>query len=128
MSRTKVKVKSRKVCIGDLNKKVTVHTRDIKSPGHGEVDYDETYTPLSTPWAGVETTAGSILFNGVNGDVAQTHKIFLRYDSRVSAQHWVELKNGDRLDILDVENLDEANEFLCLRCSKMGPKTKRANL
>lgn len=124
----RIKVKRRKVCIGDLRHRITIHTRDITAPDFGGVDFGETYEPLDNVWAAIETTNGKVRFNGVNQDEALTHAIYLRYRSDVSAENWIELVDGRRLRIIDTEDLDEQQEWLLLACTERGTKDKDANL
>ena len=122
-----VKIPSRRVCAGDLNKRITLHARRIVGPAFGRTEHTHAFEGGVQRWAAVRTIAGKTLFNRVNTDVALTHEIFLRYDSRVTSEAWVELPDGRLLDIEAVENWEEADRFLRLLCVERGPKDQEAS-
>lgn len=122
---TKIRRKSRKVCVGDLNTEIKLQGRAITPPVAGSTDFDETFTDNSTVWAAVNTVSGKTFFDGVSTDINITHEIYIRYDVTVTAQTWVEL-NSRRIDILAVENLDERSQFMKLICTDRGSNTLNA--
>lgn len=121
MSRcTRVGHNHRVICAGDLNRQIILQDRNITAPIWGSVDFDETFSGDATVWAKVDTVTGKTFFDSVNQrDTTITHQIYIRYDSTVTAETWVQL-DGRRLDILAVENLDERNEWLKLTCVDKG--------
>lgn len=121
----KIRRKTRKICIGDLNKEIKIQDRAIAEPLFNTVDFDETFTDNATVWASVNTVSGKTFFDGVNSDVNITHEIFIRYDVTVTTESWVEL-SGRRIDILKVEDLEERNEFMRLICTERGANTFEA--
>ena len=118
-----IKRKIRKVCIGDLGSKITLENRNIEAPEFNIVDFDEVFTE-SVPdvWAMIETVRGKTFFDGVNTEKDITHLIYIMFDSAVTAETWVKFSDGRRLDILDVENLDERSEYMLLHCQDLGTK------
>lgn len=123
---SKIKRPKRQVCVGDLDTMITLQDRDITPPPFGDPDFDENFTDTGDVWAMVKTVSGKTWFDGVSTDINITHEIYIYYDPTVGAETWV-LLNGRRLDILDVDNLDERDEFLKLTCIDKGPATKEAN-
>lgn len=119
-----IKFNQRKICLGDLNKRVILQNRDITPPLYGSVDFDENFTNTATVWAAVKTVSGKTFFDGVN-DRAITHEIYIRYDATVTAETWIEY-NNKRIDILNVENLEENDEYLKLICNERGANTIEA--
>lgn len=119
----------RKLCIGDLREVVKLQTRSMEAPIFSETDFTEKFSGTIEAWAKVVTTSGRSVFVETNTDESISHAISIRYDARVSAETWVELcdDEGTRLDIVDVENLEERNEFLILLCTERGPKSKKAS-
>jgi len=121
--------KKRKICAGDLRLLINIQTRAVKSNGFDDPDYGETFTEVKQVYASIQTTRGFQSFDGVGVNNNVTHKIYIRFDStlNISADDWVEFEN-DKYDIVDVENLEERNEFFILYCMKKGSETLNANL
>lgn len=115
----------RKICIGDLNTRICLQKRTLTEPTFGQTEFGHDFEGEEV-WAKVVTTNGKTFFDGVNADINVTHEITIRYDSDVSASTWVELQNRTRLDVVDVEDLEERNEYLLLRCTDRGSKDKGA--
>ena len=122
----RIKRRHRKQCVGDLKDELFIRDRAIVPPVAGDPDFDESFTANVTIWAGINTVTGKTFFDGVNGDVNITHVIYIRWDSTVNAESWVELLDGTRLRILAIENLEERNEFLKLTCTERGLNTVAA--
>lgn len=115
------------ICAGDLTERIIIQSRDIKAPTGSSVNYAENFTTFKTVWAKVETTRGTELFDGVNVNNAYTHIFKIRYMANVSRENWIEYKSK-AYDIVDVENVNEKNLFMYLRCIERGDKNKNANL
>jgi len=116
-----IKRKRRNVCIGDLDSLVTLENRSIQAPEFDTVDFDESFTDLaSDQWALIETVRGKTFFDGASTEVDVTHWLYINFDSTVTAETWVKLEDGRRLDILRVENLDERSDFMLLHCTDKG--------
>ncbi len=115
-----------RVCLGDLDRRVTIHNRAITPPLYGTPDFSEAFTASATIWALIKSVDGKTFFDGVNQvDRAITHEIWIRYDSTVTAESWVEL-SGVLYDILRVEDMDNRHEFVKLTCSERGANSTPA--
>ena len=118
-----IRKKRRNICIGDMEDEITLENRDIAAPLFDTVDYDETFTaPNPAVWALIETVRGKTFFDGVSTEQDVTHWIYINFDVTVTAETWVKLVDGRRLDILRVENLDERSDFMLLHCDDRGAK------
>ena len=122
---SKIRKKKRQVCIGDLRDRVIVEDRDLTAPFVG-VDASEVFSNSNTISAMIETVSGVEFFNSVNQAIDVTHFVYIRFDSTITVEKWIRLQNGQRLDILQVENLDERSSFLKLRCTNRGSDAKAA--
>ena len=111
--------KKREICIGDMRDLIVLQNRAIQPPDFYEVDFTEDFEDTGEVWALVNTVSGRTYFDGVNTETPITHEVFIRYDSTLTAETWIEFNNR-RLDILSVENLDERNEFQKLVCNDRG--------
>jgi hypothetical protein len=99
---------------------ITLQNRDIQAPAFGSADFDESFSADLPVRALISTERGKTLFDGVAVDNPITHKVCIAYVAGVTAETWVLLANGHRLDILDVENCCEKDERLILRCTDRG--------
>lgn len=122
---TKIRKKKRQICIGDLRDRIFVEDRDLTAQLTG-VDAVETFSNAVETWCLIETVDGVEFFNEVNVAFDVTHIIYMRFDSAITEQTWLRLENGQRLNILDVQNLDERNEFIKIRATNRGSSTKEA--
>ena len=123
----KIRRKKRQVCIGDMRDSVVIQTRAITVPGANSVDFTETFSGDQTVWAMIETKTGTQIFDGTNIVGVATHEIYIRFIAGVTFQKWLRFKNII-YDILDVQNLEERDEFYLLRCSLRGDETDSINL
>ena len=125
MSRRNIKRPTKRFCIGDLSTVVFLLERGITEPGFGGADFGEDFPEARDAWALVQTVSGRTRFNGVDTDLVISHEITIRYDSTVTAETWIQLPDGDRLDIVEVEDVNEDHLFLVLQC--MGRGTQEAS-
>ncbi len=123
---TKIRGKNRQLCAGDLDRKITLTDREIQTTEIGAPDFGEDFPNPITRWAMVVTESGDEFFAFNNLNKAVTHSFYCRYDSAVTAQNYIEFE-GDRYDILSVEDLDERHEWLRLKCTILGDETKPSN-
>lgn len=123
----KIQKKIKGVCVGDLSTKITLCTRTISAPALSSVDYGETFTEVKTLYALVDTTRGLQTFDGVNITNPYSHLFYIRYDASVTFEYWIKY-NSEYFRIIDVENLNEENRFLLMRCTKRGSTAINANL
>lgn len=101
-------------------KDITLHNRAIVAPAGGEVDFDMSFTTPTPVRALLCTQRGTTLFDGVATDRLVTHLVKIEYMAGVTAETWVQLADGRRLDVLDVENCCEDNTILKLLCAETG--------
>lgn len=120
--------KKRELCVGDLNKRVRVQVRSLISKGYEDTKYGEDFKTIKSLWAALETTRGYQSFSDVGIENNITHKFYIRYSMEytVTSEDWIEYK-CDKYKIVDVENLDENDEYLLLFCTKKGSKNVVAN-
>ena len=130
---TKIRRKSKRVCIGSLNKKIVVNLRAIQPPDQDSVDFDELFTPERTVWSMVETVSGVTIFDDTNVEHAITHNVYIRFISNMTPEKWLKLlsvNGGDDVyfNIIRVENFGELNQFYRMRCTLRGKDDLAANL
>ncbi|GAG13499.1 unnamed protein product [marine sediment metagenome] len=113
--------KHRQLCIGDLTKLVKLSSRTIDEPAFGSPNFAEIFSDVAPTWAKIETTPGKTLFDGVSVDQSVSHVISIRFDPTVTSETWVETVPGAiRYKIIEVEDLEERNEWLRLYCTEQG--------
>ena len=121
MSRTKLKRPWRDLCIGDLRDQVLLQDRSIQAPDFNAIDFTEKFDDLGGIWASIRTRGGKTIFDDhAQRDRVVTHEVGIRYDPRVTAESWLLLADGRRLDILDSESLDERGDWIILQCTDRG--------
>lgn len=120
----KIRGQRREVCIGDLDKLVTLQDRTLTAPTSG-VDASEGFGNDNAVWSMIITKTGDTFFDGVSTEIDITHWIYIRFISTVTAETWIDFESK-RYDILDVENLDQRSDFMKLRCNNRGDKAKLA--
>lgn len=99
---------------------VTLQNRDIQPPVGGTPDFDLLFGG-DTPWrAIIKTPQGRTFFDGVGLDRVVTHELCGPYLPGVTAETWVLLPDGRRLDVLRVTNCCEKDEQLTLQCTDRG--------
>lgn len=122
-----IRGKRRAICIGDLDRLITLENRAIQSPRDG-VDYTELFTdkpivdsPLSPGdvWSMIETVSGKTVFDSTNIERVYSHKFYIRWIPDVTSETWI-LFDGERYNILSVEDLDARKEFLLLKATARG--------
>ena len=117
----------RQICVGSMDRLITLKNRVITKPSHNSVDYTETFANIAEVWAQALTVSrGEVFFDGVNILGRESHIWGIYYRDDVTSETWLEL-DGANYDILSVENLEERDEFLLLHCMKKGDKTLAAN-
>lgn len=114
------------MCVGDMRDKIEIETRSIVAPVSGSVDFTESFVTTKTVWAMVETKSGVEIFDGTNIIGIASHFFYIRYIADITFQNWVKFKS-QYFDILDVQNLEERDEFYLIRCSLRGDETKSIN-
>ncbi len=122
----RIKKKNRKFCVGDMRDEITLENRSINPQDADSIDFIEDFSESNVIDAAIETVRGLETFDGVNVESIVTHKIYIRFIEGVTEETWVKFK-GRRLDIMDVENLDERDQFLLLRCKERGADNINVN-
>jgi len=118
--------KHRKVCIGDLNELICLRGRELTPPESGVDATEEFEDTIPEEWAMVETPKGETVFDGSNTEVDVTHKFTISFTEGITSETWVLFKDK-HYDILNVENLEERDEWLILRCNDKGTTDNQAN-
>lgn len=117
-----------RVPVGDLSELVFIENRAHSAPAFGLASSDFEFTPHESAakvWANVETLSGVTFFDGVAGiERPVTHKLIIRFLDGISAQTWIRLTTGIRLDIVDVTTVDERDEFLAILAAAAGKDTR----
>jgi SPP1 family predicted phage head-tail adaptor len=108
------------VAIGDLNVKINLQTRVLRSRFATGDDDESGFATFASPWAMVETFDGVQTFDTLGQGIKASHQFTIRYRSDITAQTYVDYK-GQLYDISYVENLDERKEFINLLCKLTGP-------
>ena len=122
-----IKIKRRKYCAGDLDRLITINSRTFDDQHqNNDIDVKQVFTPQRTVWAGLETTKGRNTFFVSNLDVTVSHIFIIRWFSGLTAEAWIQYA-GENYDILEVENLEERNEWALCYCNVRGDATKAAN-
>jgi len=109
---------AKKICISDFKNLIKLQTRELQTDNYSP-DFNLDYKDKVEVWAKIQTTIGKEIFAGVNVDRDVTHIFTIRYIDYITAQYWI-LFEGKRYDILNVENIDEENKFMRLRCNVRG--------
>lgn len=122
----RIKPKHRQYCIGDLRDEITLFNRSIQAPDQGGVDFEEDFEVNVIVLAAVETVDGETIFDESNQERVVTHKIGIRFLPGITQETWVDIKTK-RLDILTVENFEERDEWLVLKCTNRGTNTAQTN-
>lgn len=121
MSKTKLRRGRRELCVGDLDNRVLLQDRSIEAPAFNSADFTEKFEDLGGVWASLETRGGKTIFDDhQQRDRVVTHEIGIRYDQRVTAETWLLLADGRRLDILDSEDLDGRHKWIVMQCTDRG--------
>ncbi len=123
MAREKVGRIRRTLCVGDLDKRIILHTRSIRSPNQGAVDFTEKFSESVEVWAKIVTATGKTIFDGVNTDLNITHEIYVRWRDGLTAETWIEHK-AKLFDIIVAEDFEEDQDYFKLSCSMRGARTK----
>lgn len=122
----RIRRKKRRVCVGDLNERITINDRDFEPQGDaptGEI----VFTNPRVVWAMVATLIGTTTFDQVNGEQAASHDFFIRFTDGITAENWIFFRDNS-YDILRVEALDGRREFMRLRCNERGSTSAAVNV
>jgi hypothetical protein len=112
----------------DEQREISILKRSTPGPHLGSFNSVATRTPIHTAIATVKTTGGLSEINKIALSTASaTHELTIPYVN-LGIDKSCDVKLGDTiLEIKDVENQNEQNRFLILRCAALGSETKAAN-
>jgi len=90
------------------------------------VDYSETFSGDKSVWASLKTTKGRDTFYLTNLDKQVSHVFLIRWYAGLTSEKWVEFQT-ENYDIIEVENVEERNEWYLVYCNVRGVKTAETN-
>jgi len=121
----KIKFKHRAICAGDLDRRIELQTRGFKNC-NTSVDFGQEFTKTKSTYAALVTARGKDIFAGANMETLVSHIFYIRYFDGLTSESWINYRST-RYDILEVENLDERNEFYALFCNVRGDDSLEVN-
>lgn len=124
--RQRLRRPKRVVCAGDLDTWITLQDRAIETPDFGDTNFGEVFSGGRTVAAKVVTVGQKTMFDRANVEQVLTHKITIYFDPKITAETWILLEGGTRLDIINTDNLDERGTFLDLYCTVRGSQDVEA--
>ena len=116
------------ICIGDLDRLITIKDREIQEPGSvdntNKYYFTEAFGNAYSPevWAMRISVNGKTVFDEVNVETIVTDEYYIRYDPQITAEYWIE-DNGERFDIITTQDIDGDNEYMKLNCTNRGLST-----
>ena len=113
--------RKRKICAGDLRLKIGLFNREITGNVSKTTAYNASFVGGITASAMLLTRSGAQIINGVSVTTKPTHDFYIRYKADIESTKWV-IYNEVIYDVIEVENLEERNEFLKISCIKKGTK------
>lgn len=123
---TKIRIRHRQLCAGDLDRKINIQSRTIDEPDDMSTDFGNTFTTTKSVWAALKTTKGRDVFFATNLDQAVSHVFYTRYVAGMTANDWIQYKD-ENYDILETENLDERDEWMAHYCNVRGASSSELN-
>ncbi len=115
----------RKVPIGDLRDRVTVHTVTSQPVADGRVE--KVFTALFDLDMKVESLGPRLHdFNAVNIEDVPTHRMTCRHVDQITAEKFIEF-DGAYFEIKTIENVEGRKEYLILSCRQTGAVDKEAS-
>lgn len=123
-----IKYKNEKpsVCIGALNKKIAIQSRDMSFSSF--IDNDENFVTLYEPWARVTTKTQEAFFDETNTSGIITHTFDIRYNKNytITSENFI-LYKSKRYKILKVENIGEDDLYIRMDCVIRGSENFEVN-
>lgn len=121
------KLKKKKLCIGDLRKKITVYDRSIKpAETSSEFENSQTFSNAVIYWCAIETKTGVEIFDGSNLLGSATHIFYIKYVESINTENTIKW-NNKYYTVLQVDNVNEENEYLAIFCSERGTTSNGVN-
>ena len=102
--------------IGQLRHRLELHSASSAQNDFGESI--DTWSSYTTVWGKVAPMKGEELFHAQQTNATVTHKILIRYNSNVIAEHRV-IFGSRTFEINAVLDPEERNEMLFLHCTEV---------
>ncbi len=115
----KTRITHRGARIGDMRHRIMIHDRSITSPEFDSIDFGEDFDGTEA-WAAILSTRGKVIMDDVGRDINATHELFIRFNSGVTAETFIQDEDGRRFKILTVEPYDERGEYMRLLATERG--------
>lgn len=128
----KIRRVDKRICIGAMNRKIALNKRTLTVPSGADVDFNEVFSDPITVWANVRTVSGVIVFDSTNTAREVSHEVDIRYRADLTAETWIKLLAINStvdvyLYVIQLENLNEENKYMRLRCTLRGDIAKPVN-
>lgn len=123
---TPIKAKPFRICTGDMKFKIEIFMRQITPSTNNGVDFGEEFVSSRIYYAMVETNAGLTVFDVTNTEKIVTHTFYTRFIYNLTEENWLVFRDRN-YDIINVENLNEQNRFMAIRCCLRGPELAPVN-
>lgn len=119
------------VCIGHMNKRITIYIRELTAPQGNGVDYRETFASPKIVWAMLDTPKNKTMFDatGIVKDI--THDFYIRYIPNIYIDRAIEFQsdfalNPNYYSIINIRNFGENSDFLMISTTIRGDNTLAA--
>lgn len=122
----KIKGKKRRLCVGDLDRQITLSDRAITTTNVANPEFGEDFSSPNEVWAMLETKDGVKVFDGANIERRATHLFYIRYIADMTQEKFVFFE-GNIYDILNTQDLEERHEWILLKCALTGDENKASS-
>jgi SPP1 family predicted phage head-tail adaptor len=117
-----------KICIGDLNKKISLLTRTLTASPDDSVDFTVGYTTIAEVWSLVQTLSGRDFFDSTQqAGSGATHVFYIRYKAGITQENVIGF-GSEYFNITKVWNLEEDSKFLKIDTVIRGSDVEEINL
>jgi SPP1 family predicted phage head-tail adaptor len=115
------------LCIGDLDKYITLQKRELKPPRNTDFDEVMLFTNIAEVWSAVKTVSSKFPFDSaeINIDESITHKFYIRYREDILINYGI-LFDNKRYKILSIKDIDFEKKWLELNCNFKGSASEEA--
>ena len=118
--------KLRKSSVGDLRECISLEQRAIAAPSFDSASFTQDYEVIAEVWAKVETRSEQRTFDNVNIGEIITHEFTIRHRDDVTSE--IRIRYKDVLfRIIKIENLEERDDYILLKCKEDGGEEQEAN-
>lgn len=111
------RIKKTKYCAGDLRHRIKFLQRTNGDFSTSLSGLGNSFSEYKTTKAGVKTTSGNVMVDGVMVNDGSTHVFVMRYTPNITKELFIEFK-GYVYDIADIVNLEERDKYLEVRAKK----------